>query len=76
MDHLFSGVLLRDHEMTRRSFPDQRSQIDIPWSAMSQRVEGLLPIFEEYVAVSKNGKVERKTKILDYAKMCDLNRAC
>jgi tetratricopeptide (TPR) repeat protein len=59
--------------LTYRVSKDQRSQIDIPWSAVSQRVEGLLPIFEECVAVSKNGKVERKTKILDYAKMCDLH---
>jgi tetratricopeptide (TPR) repeat protein len=59
--------------LTYRVSKDQRSQIDIPWSAVSQRAEGLLPIFEECVAVSKNGKVERKTKILDYAKMCDLH---
>jgi hypothetical protein len=59
--------------LTYRVSKDQSSQIDIPWSAVNQRVEGLLPIFEECVDVNKNGKIERKTKILDYAKMCDLH---
>jgi hypothetical protein len=69
----FLEAIAPNMALTYRVSKDQRSQIDIPWSAVSQRVEGLLPIFEECVAVSKNGKVERKTKILDYAKMCDLH---
>lgn len=43
------------------------------WQDVSQRVEGLLPIFEECVDVDIHGKIQRKTNILDYAKICDLH---
>ena len=69
----FLEAITPNMTLTYRVSKDQSSQIDIPWSAVNQRVEGLLPIFEECVDVNKNGKIERKTKILDYAKMCDLH---
>ncbi len=47
--------------------------LSIPWSEICQRVEGLLPIFEECVNLTPQGKVERKIEILDYAKVCDLH---
>jgi hypothetical protein len=59
--------------VTYRLSKDETRSLKFPWSAVSQRVEGLLPIFEECVAVNKNGKIEHKTEILDYAKVCDLH---
>ena len=53
--------------------PDEEGIFDFSWSEVSQRVEGLLPIFEECVEVNARGKIERKTKILDYARICDLH---
>jgi len=43
------------------------------WSEVTQRVEGLLPIFEQVVDQDARGKLQRKTKILDYVKFCDLH---
>jgi hypothetical protein len=43
------------------------------WSELSQKVEGMLPIFEECVEMGIRGKTERKTKILDYVQVCDLH---
>ena len=43
------------------------------WSEVSQRVEGLLPLFEESLQTDMRGKFYRKTKILDYAQFCDLH---
>ncbi|HEY9701909.1 MAG TPA: tetratricopeptide repeat protein, partial [Allocoleopsis sp.] len=40
---------------------------------ITQRVEGLLPIFEDVVDLDWRRKLQRKTKTLDYAKICDLH---
>lgn len=40
---------------------------------LAQRVEGRLPIFEECLDVGLKGKIERKTKTLDYLQVCDLH---
>lgn len=43
------------------------------WSEVSQRVEGLLPLFEEVVDVDARRRLQRKTKTLDYVQFCDLH---
>lgn len=43
------------------------------WSEVSQRVEGLLPLFEEVVDRDARGKLQRKTQTLDYVQFCDLH---
>lgn len=43
------------------------------WSEVSQRVEGLLPIFEEVTEQGAWGKPQRKQKTLDYVHMWDLH---
>jgi hypothetical protein len=53
----------------------QRDILTLQWSDVSQRVEGMLPIFEECVERGVRGTLQRKTKILDYAKFCDLHLA-
>ncbi len=52
---------------------DEDGLFEFSWSDISQRVEGLLPIFEECVDVDTRGNFARKTKILDYARVCDLH---
>lgn len=51
----------------------QRDILSFPWSEVSQSVEGMLPIFEECVERGARGQLQRKTKILDYAKFRDLH---
>lgn len=51
----------------------QRDILTFEWSEVEQRVEGLLPIFEECVDVGLRGKLKRTTETLDYAKICDLH---
>lgn len=54
-------------------FKGQRDIFTFQWSDVSQRVEGMLPIFEECLEKGLRGKLVRKTKILDYAKFYDLH---
>ncbi len=42
-------------------------------SEITDKVVGLLPIFEQVVDVNTRGKLERKTKTQDYAHFCDLH---
>ena len=51
----------------------QRDILSFKWSDVGQRVEGMLPIFEECLDIGLRGKLQRKTATLDYAKFCDLH---
>jgi hypothetical protein len=51
----------------------QLGSLAFKWSEVSQRVEGLLPIFEQVLDNDARGRLLRKTKILDYVKFCDLH---
>jgi hypothetical protein len=51
----------------------QQEPISFQWSEVSQRVEGLIPIFEECVDITVRHKFQRKTQTLDYLKFCDLH---
>jgi hypothetical protein len=42
------------------------------WSEITQIVTGLLPIFEEVVEIDARNRTKRKSKILDYVDVCDL----
>ncbi len=43
------------------------------WSEVTQRVVGLLPLFEQVVDLDARGKLRRKEKIQDHAQICDLH---
>lgn len=43
------------------------------WSEVKGRVEGTIPIFEEINEKNSKGKLQNKTKVLDYAQFCDLH---
>jgi hypothetical protein len=59
-------VVCQDAQGQLGSFP-------FNWSEVTQRVEGLLPLFEEVVDRDARGKLQRKTKTLDYVQVCDLH---
>ena len=52
---------------------DQLGEISFDWAEVSQRVTGLLPIFEQVVDLGAWGKLERKERTQDYAHMLDLH---
>ncbi len=51
----------------------QQGSLTFNWSEVTQRVEGLLPLFEDVVDLDARGRLERKTKTLDYVQFCDLH---
>jgi hypothetical protein len=51
----------------------QLGSLNFNWSEVTQRVEGLLPLFEEVVDIDVRRKLQRKTKTLDYVPFCDLH---
>ncbi|MBW4551175.1 MAG: hypothetical protein KME35_08715 [Aphanocapsa sp. GSE-SYN-MK-11-07L] len=46
---------------------------EFEWSEVSQRVEGLVPIFELVVEQDRQRKIQRKEQIQDHAQFCDLH---
>lgn len=57
----------------------QLGQIPFQWSEVSQRVEGMLPIFEQVLDLGYRDRLIRKEKTQDYQYICDLhlpNRRC
>lgn len=51
----------------------QAITLTLDWSEITQRVEGILPLFEESVEKDGRGKTYYKTKVADYAYFCDLH---
>jgi len=56
-----------------QNFQLQQEIISFNFKEVTARVQGLLPLFEECVEVGVRGKLERKTKTLDYAQISDLH---
>ena len=51
----------------------QLGSLSFSWTEVAQRVEGLLPLFDEVVNWDANRQLQRKTQILDYVPFCDLH---
>lgn len=51
----------------------QLGSLVFSWAEVAQRVEGLLPLFDEVVNWGANRQLQRKTEILDYVPFCDLH---
>lgn len=60
-------VMVSDHHS------QHTSTFQFDWSEVTQRVEGLVPIFEEVVDRDPRGKLKRKEKTQDHAQFCDLH---
>ncbi|WP_299402950.1 hypothetical protein [Acaryochloris sp. IP29b_bin.148] len=60
-------VIVSDHHA------QQTGSFRFNWSEVTQRVEGLVPIFEEVVDRDPRGKLKRKEKTQDHAQFCDLH---
>lgn len=52
---------------------DQTGFLSFDWSEVKQRVEGLLPIFEQVLDLGYRNRLERKEDTQDYAHFCDLH---
>lgn len=52
---------------------DQIGHLSFSWSEVSQRVEGMLPIFEQVLDLGYRDRLERKERTQDYAHFCDLH---
>jgi hypothetical protein len=52
---------------------DEAQTITFDWSEVSQRVEGLIPIFEEVVELDSKRKIKRREEVQDHAQFCDLH---
>ncbi|MBW4520479.1 MAG: tetratricopeptide repeat protein [Scytolyngbya sp. HA4215-MV1] len=52
---------------------DQLGTISFRWAEVNQRVEGLLPIFEQVVDLDVRNRLQRKEQTQDYARFCDLH---
>jgi len=51
----------------------QRGAIAFDWTDVQQRVEGILPIFEQVLDTGRRNQLERKEEIQDYSHLCDLH---
>ena len=61
-------VEVRDPDHTKQS-----RSLSFEWANFQQRVNGLLPLFEEVIIRNKKGKLIRKTETQDHAQICDLH---
>ncbi|MBW4691599.1 MAG: tetratricopeptide repeat protein [Lyngbya sp. HA4199-MV5] len=52
---------------------DQIGSLSFAWSEVAQRVEGMLPIFEQVLALGYRNRLKRKEETQDYAHFCDLH---
>lgn len=52
---------------------NQLSSLTFNWSEVTQRVEGLVPLFEKVLDIDVRRKLQRKTQTLDYVQFCDLH---
>ena len=51
----------------------QVGELSFDWAEVSQRVEGMLPVFEQVLTIGYREQLERKEQTQDYARMCDLH---
>lgn len=51
----------------------QLGSMTFSWTEVAQRVEGLVPLFDEVVNWNAQRQLERKTQVLDYVQFCDLH---
>lgn len=51
----------------------QLGSLTFNWSEVTQRVEGLLPLFDAVVDMDIRRNLQRKTQTLDYVPFCDLH---
>ncbi|HAG84067.1 MAG TPA: cyclic nucleotide-binding protein [Cyanobacteria bacterium UBA12227] len=71
--HYFSESSQRQATVVCQNAQSQIGSLTFNWSEVTQRVEGRLPLFEQVVDLDARGKLERKTKTLDYVPVYDLH---
>jgi tetratricopeptide (TPR) repeat protein len=56
-----------------RNPQNQTGVLSFDWSEVSQRVEGMLPVFEQVLTLGYRDRLERKEETQDYIHCCDLH---
>jgi hypothetical protein len=56
-----------------RNEHDQLGTLTFDWSEISQRVEGMLPVFEQVLTLGYRDRLERREATQDYSHFCDLH---
>jgi len=69
----FEAISPQPRVVCTSSLQPQPFTLTFQWSEVTQRVEGLLPIFELVFDRDRQGKVSRKEQIQDHAQCCDLH---
>ncbi|MGQ4648316.1 tetratricopeptide repeat protein [Lyngbya aestuarii] len=72
-DHRITNSTTSQAAVICRNTQGQKGSLTFNWSEVTQRVEGLLPLFEEVVDLDVRRKLTRKTQTLDYVQFCDLH---
>jgi hypothetical protein len=67
------GRLSSQASVVCKNAQGQLGSLTFNWSEVTQRVEGLLPLFDEVVDHDGRGNLKRKTQTLDYVQFCDLH---
>jgi tetratricopeptide (TPR) repeat protein len=70
--NFFESVSPRATVVCRNS-QNQTGILSFEWSEVSQRVEGMLPVFEQVVTLGYRDRLERKEETQDYIHCCDLH---
>jgi hypothetical protein len=60
-------------EVICKNAQDQLGQLNFDWTEVQQRVEGMVPIFEQVLELGYRDRLERKEKTQDYTHVCDLH---
>ncbi len=56
-----------------RNEQDQLGSLTFDWTEVSQRVEGMIPVFEQVLTLGYRDRLERKEATQDYTHFCDLH---
>ncbi|HEY9823719.1 MAG TPA: tetratricopeptide repeat protein [Candidatus Sericytochromatia bacterium] len=71
--HYFSDSSHGQATVVCQNVEGQLGALTFSWSEVTQRVEGLLPLFDEVVDRDARRNLQRKTQIMDYLPFCDLH---
>jgi hypothetical protein len=71
--HYFSDSSHGQATVVCQNVEGQLGSLTFSWSEVTQRVEGLLPLFDEVVDRDARRNLQRKTQIMDYLPFCDLH---
>ncbi|QZZ21283.1 tetratricopeptide repeat protein [Leptothermofonsia sichuanensis E412] len=70
--HYFQSISPRVNVVCRNQY-DQVGTLTFDWAEIRQRVEGMIPVFEQVLTLGYRDRLERKEATQDYSHFCDLH---